>query len=61
MASEVCPYFQQNSVYSLSARLFLKEACGFAEFISILFMLAGITCVIKPPFLFPGEEAGKDR
>ena len=46
---------------SLSARVFLKEACGFTEFISILFMLGGITCVIKPPFIFPGEEAEKDR
>jgi hypothetical protein len=55
------PISNRNLAYSLSARLFLKEACGFAEFISILFMLAGITCVIKPPFLFPGEEAGKDR
>jgi hypothetical protein len=41
--------------------LFLKEACGFTEFIAILFMLGGVTCVIKPPFLFPGEESEKDR
>jgi hypothetical protein len=29
--------------------------------VMILLMIRGISCAIKPPFLFHGEEAGKDR
>jgi len=40
----------------LLARLFLKEPFGPYEIVALLVMSTGVTCVIKPPFIFSSDE-----
>jgi len=45
---------------SIIARVFLKESFGLPEVVSLIVMLTGVICVIKPPIFFSAELTDYD-